>query len=425
MGLENIPDRIYELAEECEREIEPYFRRIDEIALKNQRKVLASFAKHRVAAEDLNGTSGYGYGDRGRDKLEDIYADIFGAECAYVRHSIISGTHALSLGLFGLLRPGDTMLSVSGKPYDTLDELIGLGDGHGDGTLADFGISYEQIELVNGEDFDFAAIENALSRLGGKARVVYVQRSKGYLDRATLSAQKIGNLVAFVKERSDAYVVVDNCYGLFTQETEPTHYGADLCIGSLIKNAGGGIARCGGYIVGTKRAVELVSYRATAPGLGRECGASLDENKFMFKGLFMAPHTVAQALKTAVFAAAMFEKMGYGTLPRSSEPRYDIIQMIRLSDAEKLCAFCRGLQSASPVDSFAEPVPDDMAGYSDKIIMAAGAFVMGSSIELSADGPLRAPYNVYMQGGLTYESGKLGIMSAAAEVLKTENDRKS
>ncbi len=408
-----ISEKIYKLAAECEKEIAPYFERIDKIAFENQKRVLAAFAKHKVASEDLLGTTGYGYNDRGRDKLEEIYAYLFGAESAYVRHTIISGTHALALGLFGLLRPNDVMLSITGKPYDTLNKLVGGGSESGDGTLAEFGIKYRQTELINGEKIDYAALEKVLTP---DVKLVYLQRSKGYLDRVTLSSEEIGEAVKFVKARSSAYVVVDNCYGLFTEEKEPTHYGADLCIGSLIKNAGGGVARTGGYIVGTKRAVELAAYRATAPGIGAECGASLDENKFLYKGLFMAPHTVAQALKTSVFAAALFEKLGYGTLPKASEPRYDIIQMIRLSSSEKLCAFCRGLQAASPIDSFAEPVPDDMAGYSDKIIMAAGAFVMGSSIELSADAPLKAPYNVYMQGGLTYESGKLGIMSAASAV---------
>lgn len=402
---------IEEIACECEKEIRPYFDRIEKIAYENQKRVLDAFAKYKVSAEDLLGTTGYGYGDRGRDKLESIYAELFGTESAFVRHSVISGTHALALSLFGLLRPSDTMLSISGKPYDTLDELIS--GKNGNGSLSDFGINYKQTELIDGRKFDFEKIEKELTP---DVKVVYVQRSKGYLDRATLSAEEIGEAVKFVKARSNAYFVVDNCYGLFTETVEPTHFGADLCIGSLIKNAGGGVARTGGYIVGTKRAVELVSYRATAPGIGGEAGASLDENKFMYKGLFMAPHTVLQALKTAIFAAAMFEKMGYETLPKSSDERFDIIQLIRLGDADKLCAFCKGLQKASPIDSFAEPVPDDMAGYADKVIMAAGAFVMGSSIELSADAPLRKPYNVYFQGGLTYESGKVGIIAAAKAV---------
>lgn len=419
MGIQNISDEIYALAKESEAAAKPYFDKIDAIAFENQKRVLCAFSEARVAAEDLLGTTGYGYGDRGRDKLEAIYASLFGCEAAYVRHSILSGTHALALGLFGILRPGDVMLSVTGKPYDTLDELIGVrGEGSGDGTLKEFGVIYEETELIGGADFDFDAIAAALRP---EVKMVYVQRSKGYMDRQTLSCEKIGELVSFVKERSNAYVVVDNCYGEFTETKEPTHYGADLCIGSLIKNAGGGIARTGGYLAGTKRAVELAAFRASAPGLGAECGASLDENQFMYRGLFMAPHTVAQAIKTAVFAAALFEKMGYGTLPKSSEPRYDIIQLIRLGSEEKLCAFCEGIQAASPVDSFARPEPSEMAGYGDKVIMAAGAFVMGSSIELSADAPLKAPYSVYLQGGLTYESGKLGILSAAQAVKDIEN----
>lgn len=419
MILDNISDNILNIAKNAEKRAQKAFLRIDEIAFENQKRVLSAFSKYKVSAEDLNGTNGYGYGDRGRDKLEEVYADLFGAESAYVRHSIVSGTHALSLGLFGLLRPGDTMLSVTGKPYDTLDELI-FGK-TGNGTLADFSINYKQVDLINGKSIDFNAVSEALT---SDVKVVYVQRSKGYMDRATLSSEQIGKLVEFVKARSSAYVVVDNCYGLFTDTKEPSHFGADLCIGSLIKNAGGGIARTGGYLVGTKKAVELAAYRATAPGLGGECGASLDENKFMYRGLFMAPHTVAQAVKTSVFAAAVFEEMGYEVSPSVDEERYDIIQLIKLKSAQKLCAFCKGLQAASPIDSFAEPIPDDMAGYQDKIIMAAGAFVMGSSIELSADGPLKEPFNVYLQGGLTYESGKLGIIAAANEVsnVKEESD---
>ncbi len=415
MILDNISDNITLLAKKAEKKAQKAFERIDKIAFENQKRVLSAFAKYKVGAEDLLGTNGYGYGDRGRDKLEEVYAYLFGAESAYVRHSIVSGTHALCLGLFGLLRPGDVMLSVTGKPYDTLDELV-FGK-TGNGTLADFGVEYRQVELIDGKKIDLEAVGAALSK---KVKVVYVQRSKGYMDRATLSPGEIGELVSYVKERSDAYVVVDNCYGLFCDLCEPTHFGADLCIGSLIKNAGGGIARTGGYIVGTKKAVELAAYRATSPGLGAECGASLDENQFMYRGLFMAPHTVAQAVKTSVFAAALFDEMGYEVSPSFNEERYDVIQLIKLGSAEKLCAFCKGLQAASPIDSFAEPIPDDMAGYSDKIIMAAGAFVMGSSIELSADGPLKEPYNVYMQGGLTYESGKLGIIAAAEEVSRVK-----
>lgn len=415
MILDNISEHISLLAKKAEEKAKGAFERIDATAFENQRRVLCAFAKHKVGAEDLTGTNGYGYGDRGRDKLEEVYAELFGAESAYVRHTIVSGTHALCLGLFGLLRPGDVMLSVTGKPYDTLDELV-FGK-TGNGTLADFGVEYRQVELTDGKTIDLDAVGQALDE---RVKVVYVQRSKGYMDRATLSPRQIGKLVSFVKERSDAYVVVDNCYGLFCDLCEPTHFGADLCIGSLIKNAGGGIARTGGYLVGTKNAVELAAYRATSPGLGAECGASLEENQFMYRGLFMAPHTVAQAIKTAVFAAALFSEMGYEVSPSADADRYDIIQLIKLGSAEKLCAFCRGLQAASPIDSFAEPIPDDMAGYSDKIIMAAGAFVMGSSIELSADGPLKAPYNVYMQGGLTYESGKLGIIAAAEEVFRVK-----
>ncbi|MBQ2806978.1 MAG: methionine gamma-lyase family protein, partial [Clostridia bacterium] len=366
----------------------------------------------------FDSTSGYGYDDRGRDTLDAIWADVMDAEAAFVRHQIVNGTQALTIGLFGLLRPGDVMLSVAGKPYDTLEDVIGITGKAGDGSLADFGVKYDQVELTSAGEFDFDGIADKLSLYGESVKVVFVQRSKGYLNRKTLSCAQIGELVKFVKERCSAYVVVDNCYGEFTEEKEPTAYGADMIIGSLIKNPGGGMAETGGYIAGTARAVELASYRLTSPGVGCEVGATMGQNKSLYKGLFYAPHTVAQALKTAHLAAYVFEALGFAVEPRWNEQRYDIIQTVITGSPEGLCALCRGIQAGSPVDAYVTPEPWAMPGYNDPVIMAAGAFVQGSSIELSADGPLRPPYTAYFQGGLTYESGKIGILSAAQSMLK-------
>ena len=377
-----------------------------------------AFRTHRVSDACFQSTSGYGYDDRGREVLEEVWADVMGAEAAVVRQTIISGTHALSIGLFGILRPGDVMYSVAGKPYDTLEEVIGLSGTSGNGSLRDFGVDYDQTDLNPDGTFNFAEIEDKLRALGSRAKMVFVQRSKGYLNRKTLSVDEIGELVKFVKAISpETYVVVDNCYGEFVEDKEPTAVGADLIIGSLIKNPGGGMAETGGYLAGTRRAVELVSYRMTSVGIGAEAGATLGQNKSMFKGLFYAPHTVAQALKTAHLAAYMFEKLGYVVEPRWNEERHDIIQSVIMGSAEGLCAFCRGIQAGSPVDAYVTPEPWAMPGYGDQVIMAAGTFVQGSSIELSADGPLRAPYTAFFQGGLTYESGRIGIMSAVQSVL--------
>lgn len=410
--------KIQDLAHEAESALSAQYQHIDEVAFLNTQKVMDAFRTHRVSDACFQSTSGYGYDDRGREVLEEVWADVMGAEAAVVRQTIISGTHALSIGLFGILRPGDVMYSVAGKPYDTLEEVIGISGTPGNGSLKDFGVDYDQTDLNPDGTFNFAEIEDKLRALGSRAKMVFVQRSKGYLNRKTLSVDEIGELVKFVKAISpETYVVVDNCYGEFVEDKEPTAVGADLIIGSLIKNPGGGMAETGGYLAGTRRAVELVSYRMTSVGIGAEAGATLGQNKSMFKGLFYAPHTVAQAIKTAHLAAYMFEKLGYVVEPRWNEERHDIIQSVIMGSAEGLCAFCRGIQAGSPVDAYVTPEPWAMPGYGDQVIMAAGTFVQGSSIELSADGPLRAPYTAFFQGGLTYESGRIGIMSAVQSVL--------
>ena len=406
--------KIQELAKQAEEKLSAQFAHIEQIAFENTQKVMDAFREHRVSDTMFQSTSGYGYDDRGRDVLEEVWADVMGAESAIVRHTIISGTHALSIGLFGILRPGDVMYSVAGKPYDTLEEVIGISGTPGNGSLKDFGVDYEQTDLTEDGTFHFEEIGQKLRALGDRAKMVFVQRSKGYLNRKTLSVAEIGELVRFVKSiRPETYVVVDNCYGEFVETTEPAAVGADLIIGSLIKNPGGGMAETGGYLAGTRRAVELASYRMTSVGIGAEAGATLGQNKLMYKGLFYAPHTTAQALKTAHLAAYIFEQLGYTVEPRWNEERHDIIQSVIMESEEGLCAFCRGIQKGSPVDAFVTPEPWAMPGYGDRVIMAAGAFTQGSSIELSADGPIRPPYTAFFQGGLTYESGKIGILSAA------------
>ncbi len=410
-------DKIIKLTAEAERELRPQFDEFDRIAYVNTARVLEAFSAHRVSEAMFAPSTGYGYGDIGRDVLDAIYADVFGAEAAFVRHNIVNGTQAIAIGLFGLLRPGDVMLSVTGKPYDTLNEVIGADIKNGDGSLADFGIKYDDVDLLPGGGIDYAGIEKKIAEYGDSIKVIFIQRSKGYMNRPTLAASEIGEIIKFVKARCRAYVAVDNCYGEFCDEAEPTAYGADLIIGSLIKNPGGGMAECGGYIAGTKRAVELASYRQTTVGIGTECGATIGQNRNMFKGFFYAPHTVAQAKKTAALAAYIFDKLGYPVEPAWSDERHDIIQTVRLGTPEGLCAFCRGIQSGSPVDAYVTPEPWDMPGYADKVIMAAGTFVSGASIELSADGPLRPPYTAFFQGGLTYESGKYAIMTAADMII--------
>ena len=409
------------LVAEAEAALAPIFREIDENAFRGTERVMAAFREARVSAAHFAPTDGYGYDDRGRDTLDEIYARVFGAEAAFVRHSILSGTHALTVGLFGLLRPGDTLLSITGKPYDTLDEVIGISGEAGRGSLADFGVRYREVPLLPNGDPDEEGIREALA--DKTVKVAFIQRSKGYLDRRTLSVAEIGRLVSLVREKSDAFVMVDNCYGEFVDDCEPTAVGADLVVGSLIKNPGGGMAESGGYLAGTRRAVELCGYRYSAPGVGLEIGASLGQNKNMYKGLFYAPHTVKEALKTAHLAAYVFSALGYETEPAWDEPRHDIIQSVKCGNAETLIAFCRGIQYGSPVDAFVTCEPWDMPGYGDPVIMAAGTFTQGASLELSADGPIRPPYIAYFQGGLTYESGKLGVISAAREVLRARENQ--
>ena len=418
-------DKILELAREAEIALAPIFARVDEISFENTKKIMDAFREHRVSEPLFAATSGYGYDDRGREVLDRVWADVMGAEAAFVRHSIANGTHALTIGLFGLLRPGDILFSIAGKPYDTLDEVIGNVGKAGDGSLRDFGVDYRQADLFADGSFDRERIAEVLKSEGERVKVIFIQRSKGYLNRKTLSVDDIGEIISFVRPLCpDAYVVVDNCYGEFTETREPTAVGADMIIGSLIKNPGGGMAESGGYIAGSARAVELASYRLTSVGCGLEVGATLGQNKNMYKGLFYAPHTTAEAIKTAHLAAYIFGKRGLGfdVEPEWDAPRYDIIQSVITHSPEGLCAICRGIQAGSPIDSFVTPEPWEMPGYTDKVIMAAGAFTQGSSIELSCDGPLREPYTAYLQGGLTYESGKIGVLSAAEEALRIKGE---
>lgn len=411
-------EKLLALSKEADAALVDVFARIDDVSEKNTQRVLEAFSNHRVSDSLFKFTSGYGYDDRGRDTLDEIWAEVFGTEDAMVRHNIVNGTSAISTGLFGLLRPGDIMLSVTGKPYDTLDEVIGLSGTPGNGSLRDFGVEYRQIELIDGKYVDLEAVKNEIKAENGRCKVVFIQRSKGYMNRRTLTVNEIGNVVKAVKAIDpNIFVAVDNCYGEFTEAIEPGHVGVDLMMGSLIKNPGGGMAETGGYLAGSKRAVELASYRLTSVGTGKEVGCSLNVTVNHYKGLFYAPHTVSQALKTAHFAAYVFSKLGYKVEPSYSDPRSDIIQTVITESPEGLCAFCRGIQAGSPVDSFVTPEPWEMPGYSDKVIMAAGTFVQGASIELSADGPMRAPYTAFFQGGLTYESGKYGILCAANEML--------
>ena len=406
-------ETLLRLADDCERAAAEAFRRIDRTAAAVTAKVMEAFRRNRLSASHFAGGSGYGYDDIGRDLCDRLFADCMDAEAGFARHSITSGTHAIAIGLYALLRPGDTLYSVTGRPYDTLEGIIGIGGaGAGQGSLADYGVAYRETALDAASGIDLAEVRRVLEA-DRTVKVVFVQRSKGDQDRRTLPAREIDELYGLVKSVSDAYVVVDNNYGEFCEIREPK---GDLLCGSLIKNAGGGIAECGGYLVGSAKAVELAAYRMTVPGIGAEAGSSVGQNKNLIKGLFYAPHTVAQALKTAVFAAGLFEALGFDVYPKADEPRYDIIQMLYLKDRERLVKFCQAIQRYSPVDSFALPVPDAMPGYADEVIMAAGTFTQGSSIELSADAPLREPFSVYIQGGLTFESGRYTIVNAAAEV---------
>ena len=392
------------------------FARAEEIAFVTSARVLEAFQEQRVRAGFLQGSTGYGYDDAGRDALDRVLARSLEAEDAIVRPHIISGTHALTVALFGVLRPGDVMLSVTGKPYDTLDQVIGLEEG--DGSLKEFGIGYDQVDFTSDNHIDLAAIR---AKLTDQVRMVYIQKSKGYQARPTLTSEQIGEICRFVKElKPDVCVMVDNCYGEFTEEHEPTYYGVDIIVGSMIKNPGGGLAKIGGYVAGKAWAVEKIAQRITVPGVGRESGASLNTLQDFYQGLFLAPHTVLQAKKTAIFAAALFEDMGYHVNPLFDAVRPDIIQTIVCGKPEGLIAFCKGIQAGAPVDSYVTPEPWAMPGYTDPVIMAAGSFVGGASIELSADGPMREPYIAFFQGGLTFETGMIGILKAAELMLETK-----
>lgn len=409
---------ILDLIDASEKKIQNSFNQIDEIAQINQMRVMKAFSDNRVSDTHFVSTSGYGYDDMGRDTLDKVYADLFECEDALVRHNFISGTHALSTALFGVLRTGDTLLSVTGSPYDTLLDVIGVNNTDDNGSLKDFGVNYMQTELDDKSNPDYDKIKEILS--SKKIKAAFIQRSKGYGWRKTYSVEEIGKIIKFIKNVSpETICIVDNCYGEFADIHEPTYYGADLCVGSLIKNPGGGLAQTGGYIAGKERLVELCAYRLTSVGIGKECGATLGLNKSMYQGLFMAPHIVAQAIKSAVLCAAVYEELGFEVDPKSTEPRMDIIQSIKFNSPEKVIAFCQGIQKGAPVDSFVSPEPWDMPGYHEQVIMAAGAFVQGASIELSADAPIKPPYIAYMQGGLTYESAKLGIIMSV-QVMKNK-----
>lgn len=410
-----IDDKIKEAAEKAGKMVESAIKKIDETTDYNQQKMLAAFIEAGVSESHFVASTGYGYGDRGRDALDLVYAKAFGAEDALVRHNFVCGTHALTVALFGVLRPGDTMLSVTGIPYDTLRGVIGI-TGNGNGSLKEFGVQYEQMELKPDGTPDYVEIEN---RVSPKIKMVYIQRSRGYSLRPSLFVEDIEKIAKIVKAKApDCIVMVDNCYGEFVQTEEPTSRGADLMAGSLIKNPGGGIAPTGGYIAGRKDLVESCSYRLTTPGIGREIGATLGNNRELFMGAFHAPHVTGEALKTAAFTAALFSLFGYDVTPKYDEPRADIIQAVLLRKEAALIAFCQGVQKGAPVDSFVVPEPWDMPGYDCKVIMAAGAFTLGASIELSADAPLREPYAAWMQGGLNYHSGRLGAMLAAQSMLE-------
>lgn len=411
----DIDEKILDIAGKAQDECAKMFDRIDEIAEYNGRKVLSAFIRNKVSEGCLKGTTGYGYGDMGRDTLDKVFADAFGGEDAIVRHTFVNGTHALSTALFGVLRTGDTLLAMTGKPYDTLEEVIGIRGEKGNGSLKDFGVNYIQADLLDDKYPDY----DAITRLAPKAKVAYIQRSRGYSLRPSLTVDIIGKMAEAAKSANpDIIVMVDNCYGEFVEKREPLSVGADLIVGSLIKNPGGGIASTGGYICGRADLVEKCADRLTCVGMGKEVGCSLGQNREMYLGFFLAPQTVAAALKTSVFACRFFEKLGYRTLPESGEERTDIIASILLENEENLTAFCQGIQKGSPVDSYVTPEAWDMPGYDSKVIMAAGAFTMGASIELSADAPIREPFAAWLQGGITYPSGKTGVMLAAQEMFK-------
>ncbi len=411
-----ICDEVYDYCDNIIKSLHDRFEEIDKNAEYNQMKVIKAMQDEKVAEMHLSGTTGYGYNDDGRDTLEKIYSDIFKTEDALVRPQIICGTHALNVALSSNLRPGDELLSPVGKPYDTMDEIIGIRPSKG--SLAEYGITYAQVDLLPDGGFDYEGIKNAINE---RTKLITIQRSKGYASRPTLSVERIGELISFIKSiKPDVICMVDNCYGEFVERIEPSEVGADMIVGSLIKNPGGGLAPCGGYIAGKKECVEQAAYRLSSPGLGKEVGATLGVNQSFYQGLFLSPVVVAGALKGAIFAANVYEKAGFVVRPDGSEPRYDIIQAVELGSADGLLAFCKGIQAAAPVDSFVTPEPWPMPGYDSDVIMAAGAFVQGSSIELSADGPLKEPYSVFFQGGLTWYHAKLGIMMSVQKMFEKD-----
>lgn len=409
-----ISRQVFAFGQKIEQELLPRFAKMQKTAEYNQLKVVRAMQKCRVSAECFQSGTGYGYNDIGRDTLEEVYANVFHTEAALVRAQITCGTHALAVALAGNLRPGDELLSISGKPYDTLEEVIGIRPSNG--SLAEYGVSYRQVDLLADGSFDFDGIRAAIRP---NTKLVEIQRSKGYQTRPTLSVQAIAEAIRFVKDiNPDILILVDNCYGEFVEEEEPSDFGADMVVGSLIKNPGGGLAPIGGYIAGTKKCIENAAYRLTSPGLGREVGASLGVNRDFFQGLFLAPTVVAGALKGAIFAANIYERLGFKVVPNGTEDRHDIIQAVEFGTPEGLIAFCEGIQFAAPVDSYVTPEPWAMPGYDSDVIMAAGAFIQGSSIELSADGPLKPPYAAYFQGGLTWEHAKLGILRSLQRLVE-------
>lgn len=408
-----ISKAVLDAGNRIEQELKPRFANFDKVAEYNQLKVLHAMQKNRVNEGCFHYASGYGYNDQGRDTLEQVYADTFHTEAALVRPQITCGTHALALALSANLRPGDELLSPVGKPYDTLEEVIGIRPSKG--SLAEYGITYRQVELLEDGYFDYPAIEKAINE---KTKLITIQRSKGYQTRPSYSVEKIGELIAFVKKiKPDVICMVDNCYGEFVEMIEPSDVGADMIVGSLIKNPGGGLAPIGGYVAGRSDLIENCAYRLTSPGLGKEVGASLGVMQSFYQGFFLAPTVVSSAIKGAVFAANIYERLGFGVIPNGRESRHDIIQAVELGTADGVIAFCKGIQAAAPVDSFVTPVPWAMPGYDSDVIMAAGAFVQGSSIELSADGPIKPPYAVYFQGGLTWPHAKLGILQSLQQLV--------
>ncbi len=409
----SISKEILAFSEDIIKNLRDRFYSIDEVAEYNQMKVIKAMQKNKVSESHFEGATGYGYTDVGRDTLEAVYADVFNTEDALVRPQITCGTHALTIALSGNLRPGDEMIYISGKPYDTLEGVIGIHESKG--SLAEYGISYKQVDLLEDGSFDFERIKKTIT---DKTKLIGIQRSKGYQTRPTLSVKAIGEAISFVKGiRKDLIVMVDNCYGEFVDTIEPSDVGADMTVGSLIKNPGGGLAPIGGYIAGTKECVENAAYRLTTPGLGKEVGASLGVNRSLFQGLFLAPTVTAGALKGAIFAANLYERLGFKVIPNSTEDRYDIIQAVEFGLPEGVIEFCKGIQAAAPVDSYVTPEPWAMPGYDSDVIMAAGAFISGSSIELSADGPIKPPYAVYFQGGLTWFHAKFGIMMSLQKLV--------